>query len=396
MKTKYALPSILAINVLVLLVQVGAISLSYDEAHVYFGYHGIAGYFSHLFVPLFGQNDYTVRLPMIFLHIFSTLLLYKISSFYLKKEQNRLLLVLVYVALPGVISASLLINDTGFIIFSLFFFVYLYKLFDDHFILYFYMAFLVFLGQPYFYLFLGVFFYALYNKKRSLALFSLFLAAANFFLFGSDIGGAPTGHFLDALGVYAAIFSPVVFVFLIYALYRAYLAKQRDLVWFLSTTALVFSLLLSVRQRVHLEIYAPYLLLGLVVAARTFESSYRVRLPQFRKRYRLLFGIALAFLALNLFAVLSNKFLYLFLENPKKHFAYKNHVAKELAMKLKQLDIKCARTDYKMQLRLEFYGIKKCDEYILLPYKTRNGKDVTISYNNKKVFHVYVTKLNSK
>lgn len=396
MKTSPLLPAVLAINVLVLLFAVQSLSLSYNEAHIYFSYIGIAGYLSHLFVPIFGQNDFAVRLPMIVLHLLSTYLLYKISGFYLKKKKNRLILIGVYIALPGVISASLLVNDTGFLIFSLFLFVYLYKSLQDRFVIYIYMVLMLFLGEPYFYLFLAVMLYAVHQRKRNLAFFSFLLAILNFYLFGSDIGGAPTGHFLDALGVYAAIFSPVVFIFLVYALYRAYLSKNIDIVWFLATTALVFSLLLSLRQKVHLEIYAPYLLLGVVIAAKTFESSYRVRLPAFRKRYRFLFNISLVFLALNLVAVLSNKYLYVFLEKPKKHFAYRYHIAKELAVKLKRVGIDCVHTDYKMQLRLEFYGVGDCKRYTLVPYKTDRSKNVTISYNAKKIFQVYVTKLNNK
>ena len=371
-------------------------SISYDEAHIYFTHLGIAGYLSHLFVPLFGQNDISLRLPMILLHLWSSFLLYRLSFYYLKFERNRLILLMVYMIIPGVISASLLINDTGFVIFALMVFGYLYKKYGEHISVYGYLAVLVFAAQPFFYFYVGLFFYALANKKYILALFSFLFLIINFILFGSDVGGYPTGHFLDALAVYSAIFSPVVFIYLVYALYRSALTKKTDVLWYLATTALVFSLLLSLRQRVHLEIYAPYLLLGLLHAARIFESSYRVRLPRFRKHYKVLFNLALAFLALNFVAVISNKALYIFLNKPKKHFAYKNHIAKELAQRLKKLGIKCIDVDYKLQLRLEFYGIRKCNRYTLVPYKTQNGKNVTISYFSKPVFQAYVTKVNNK
>jgi hypothetical protein len=99
---------------------------------------------------------------------------------------------------------------------------------------------------------LGLVFYALYYKNINFFILNLVLLSINLYIYGTDIGGYPTGHFLDALGVYAAIFSPIVFVYMVYVLYRVYLSKDYDIVWFISTTTLIFSLLLSLRQRVHI------------------------------------------------------------------------------------------------------------------------------------------------
>ena len=398
MNQKYILPLLLAIDISILLFEASLLSVSYSEAHTYFGYHGVVGYLSHIFVALLGQNDIAVRLPMILLHLGSVLLLYRIAKEYLKEERERIILVLVYMMLPGVISAALLVNATGFVIFALFLFVYLFLKYDEGIVTYGVLALYALLGHTFFYLFLGLFFYAVYKKRRFFILYSFILMVVSAYLFGTDIGGYPTGHFLDALAVYAAIFSPIVFIYLVYVLYRRFLTKRMDLIWFIATTALVFSLLLSLRQRVHLEIYAPYLLLALPLAAQTFASSYRVRLPRFRKGYKLLFNIALLFLVLNFLFVLANRYLCLFLERPKDHFAYDNNIAKELAANLKKIHIPCVRTDYKMQLRLEFYGIGECERYRLSPIKQseESSKNVTVSYSSKPVYSAYVTILNNK
>ena len=397
MKTRPLLPLLLAIDLLILLAEASFLSVSYNEAHTYFGYHGISGYLAHIFTPIFGQTDIAVRLPMILLHLASVVLLYLVSGYYLNGERERILLTIIYILLPGVISAALLVNDTGFIIFSLFLFIYIYLKFKHHIVTYITLGFFSLLGHPFFYLFLGLLFYALYIKNTRFALLNTLFLIVNFFLYGSDIQGAPTGHFLDLLAVYAAIFSPLVFIYLVYVLYRRFLTKKMDITWFLGTTAFLFSMLLSLRQKVHAEIYAPYLLLTLPLAAQTFINSYKVRLPCFRTRYKLLFNIALFFLVLNFTIVLFNPVLYLFLHNPKKHFAYNNTVAKELAHKLHSLHISCVKAgDYKLQLRLHFYGIAECSNYALLPYKTKNGKNVTIRYMQKPVFQTYVTNLNNK
>ena len=397
MNNKYILPLLLAIDIATLLFETSLLSVSYSEAHTYFGYHGVVGYLSHLFIPLFGENDLALRLPMILLHVGSVLLLYQISKNYLREERHRILLLLVYMMLPGVNSAALLIHISGFAIFGLFLFVYLFQKYDESSLIYIFLTFLSLLGHIFWYLFFGLFLYAVYKKRYAFALYLFILMGVNFYLFGTDVGGYPTGHFLDVLAVYGAIFSPIVFVYLVYVLYRRFLTKKRDLLWFLSASALFFSLLLSLRQRVHLELYAPYLMLALPLAAQTFVSSYRVRLPRFRKGYKLLFNLALLFLIFNFLFVLGNRYLYLLLDKPKKHFAYDNNIAKELALQLKEMQIPCVTTEYKLQLRLRFYGIGECRKYRLKSFpENSDSRSVTISYLSKPVYTAYVTKVNKK
>ena len=397
MNRKYILPFFLAIDIAILLFEASLLSVSYNEAYTYFGLHGVAGYLSHLFVLLLGQNDVALRLPMILLHAGSVVLLYKISKKYLQEERHRIILILIYMMLPGVNSAALLVHMSGFVIFSLFLFVYLFQKYDESIVIYALLAFYSILGHSFFYLFLGLFLYAFYKKHYSFAFYLFVLMGVNFYLFGTDIGGYPTGHFLDALAVYSAVFSPIVFVYLVYVLYRRFLTKKRDAVWFLAVTAMLFSMLLSLRQRVHVELYAPYLMLALPLAAQTFVSSYRVRLPRFRKGYKLLFNLALLFLIFNFLFVIGNRYLYLILDKPKKHFAYNNNIVKELAMRLKDMNITCVTAEYRMQLRLQFYGIGECKTYKLTSFrKSDKSKSVTISYFSKPVYSAYVTKVNKK
>ena len=86
----------------------------------------------------------------------------------------------------------------------------------------------------------------------------------------------------------------------------------------------------------------------------------------------------------------------LFRSKPRKHFSYKMHVAKELAAKLKEKNITCVQTDKKMSIRLEYYGVTKCNKYLLQKNQLdSNHKDnVTISYKNRVVYSARVTKLN--
>jgi hypothetical protein len=395
MKSKHILPFFLAIDFLFLLFVSTTLSVSYVEVKTYFWQVGVVGHLAWFSTALFGQNDVALRLPMILLHVWSVYLLYKISAYYLKEERDKLILLFIYVLLPGTISAALLLNSAGLVIAATFLFVLWFKQDPKSIKIYMLLGLFSLIDNSFAYLFLALIFYGFSIKNYELIGYSLFLIAVNVYIYATDIGGYPTGHFLDALGVYAAIFSPLVFIYIVYVLYRNYLMQKKDLLWFIATVPLVFSLLLSLRQRVHVEYYAPFVMLALPIAAKSFLASYKVRLPQFRKNYKRLLNISLFFLVVNFALVLSNKYLYLFLDKPEKHFAYKNHIAKELAQELKQKGITCLLTDYKMQERLAFYGIAECGNYYTTSLPSQNSIPVTIRYNSKVVYQKYVTKINN-
>jgi len=117
---------ILGVDILILFLQTSELSISAQEAAMLYGDFSYLQYITKASLSLFGTNDFALRLPMIAFHALSTLLLYKISTKYIKREENRLWLILIFVLLPGVISSALLVNSAGFIIFGLLLFVYLY------------------------------------------------------------------------------------------------------------------------------------------------------------------------------------------------------------------------------------------------------------------------------
>jgi hypothetical protein len=116
----------------------------------------------------------------------------------------------------------------------------------------------------------------------------------------------------------------------------------------------------------------------------------------FRKKYRLAFVISLSLLLINSSAVLFNKYLYHVVKEPKKHFSYNLHVAKELSQELKKRGISCVETNIKMSKRLEFYGVTKCNKYLLEEnyLNSTNLDSVTISYKNRLVYSANVTNIN--
>ena len=388
---------ILGLDATILLYQTSELSISYYEAKLLYGDFSFLQALVKVSLYYFGTNDFALRLPMILLHLLSAFLLFEISKEYLKENKNRLWLLGVFMLLPGVVSSSLIVNDAGLVIFGLFLFVYLYSRVSQ-FILYPLLLLYALVSGGFMYLFLALMFYGAHKREKFFFGYNLILFSLSMYLYGIETHGSPEGHFLDSMALYSAVFTPIIFIYIFYVLYRKYLTKEIDLIWFLGATALVLSLVLSFRQKVEIEHFAPYLIVTLPLAAKTFSSSYRVRLKQFRTKYKLIFIIALLFLLINSSFVLLNKYLYIFLENPKKHFAYNMHIAKELAFELRSKNIDCVDTNRKMSLRLHFYGISKCNDFILSDRVELSSKvsNVTISYKNKPVYIADVTKVNKK
>lgn len=385
---------LVGINFFVLLLEIKGLSISYNEAKIVYSDH-----FSFLTsyiifsLHLFGQNDYALRLPMIGLHIVSVILLYQISKHYVTRSNDRLWIVLIYVLLPGVTSAALVVDNAGLIITSLFLFIYLHLNVGRYALAM--VPILIFIDPSFAYLFFALSVYGLYRKEHFYSSVGIVALGLSLFLYGIHVGGLPESRFLDVIGVYTAIFSPIVFIYLFYVLYRRMIAHEWDLIWMIAMSAFLISLLLSFRQKVEVQSFAPYLLIALPLAAQTFLHTYRVRLREFRKRYRFLFYSAFILLLVNALTVFFNHYLYRFIKKPSHHFSYSMHIAKELAQELKSNHIYCvdAKSE-KLQLRLRFYGITHCENNRLDDELYSNSKKVTISYIEKPIYEIYVTKVN--
>jgi len=396
MTSRYIFFFILGIDALILFFQTSQVSISYEEASLLYGDFSFLQFLVKASIAIFGSNDFGLRFVMILFHIMSVILVYLISFRYLSSERNRLWLLLMYVLLPGVVSSAILVNSAGLIIFGLLLYVYLSEKTSQLF-LNLLLLFYALINVGFVYLFLALAIFYLFEKKRMLFLYSIGLYFLSNFMYGFDVGGYPSGHFLDTIGVYSAIFTPIVFIYLFYTIYKNYLINKTDLLWYISATGLLISLMLSFRQRVPIEHFGPYLIIALPLAAQTFVHSYRIRLKEHRRSYKVIFIISFIFLFFNTATVFFNKELYLLIDNPRKHFVYDMHIAKELSVKLKAQNVNCVTTDKEMQLRLKFYGVSKCQDYIMRELKPNSteSQNVTISYKNDILYRAYVTKVNN-
>lgn len=385
--------SLLVFHTLVLFYITSGLSISYKEADIFFDQVGLLHNLVLISTNIFGQNDYSLRLPFIVFYVLSVLLLYKLVQNYLKYDVDKLFAVAIFMILPGVNSAALVINESIIVIFCTLLYIYLYtkKSVFHYLLLFIYL----FIDNSFAILFLALFFYSLKLRDNSLLLISLFLFGMSMTLYGFDIGGRPRGYFLDTFGIYASIFSPLLFLYFFFSLYRVGIKYEKDLIWYISITALVFSFLFSLRQKIYIEDFAPFVVIAVPIMIKLLMHSLRIRLTVFRKKYYVGISMVIFFLVLNFMLMIFNKFIYIFLENPRKHFAYDYQIVKELSSELKSLNINSVVSDNKeLENRLKFYGIENSGKYYISDKEPESfDKEVFVTYHNIKVGTFYIVNL---
>jgi len=386
---------LLLFHLVVLLVLISDYSISYEEADFYYNSNNLLSIIVNFSTSIFGQNDFALRLPFILFYIGSSILLYLLTDDYFKSKWDRLIAVSIFMILPGVNSAALLVNESIIVIFCTLLYLYLYKVKQKEY--YVLLLLFLFIDNSFAILFLALFFYSLKKKDNTLLIVSLALFGVSMSIYGFDISGRPRGYLLDTFGMYASIFSPFVFLYFFYSLYRVGIKHDKDMYWYIAMTSLGLSLLFSMRQHVKIEDFAPFVVIAIPITVKLFMHSLRVRLKEFRKIHYTIAVVGLGFLFINFVVFTCNKYLYYLLQNPKSHFAYKYHMVKDLAVKLKELNIKSVSTyDKKLALRLKFYGIEHGINYFISLEKLDVvDQKIAIDYFDKKVVTYYLINLNN-
>lgn len=369
-----------------------SLSISYKEALNVFVNNSILTIITNTSIYFFGQNDIALRLPFILFYFFSVILMYKITENYFKYEKDRFIGILIFMMLPGVLSASLLVNSAIIVTFCTLLYVYHYNKYKTHSYILLIIFFII--DNSFAILYLGLFFFSLKEKDKKLLYFSLILFVLSMYIYGFSTDGKPKGFLVDTVAIYATIFSPILFLYFIYTMYRAGIQKERSLAWYISITALLLSVIISFRQRVYIEDFAPFVVISIPLMLKTFLHSYRVRLKEFRKIYNILAILIIGMLSLNVIFTFVNKPLYILLPNQTKHFVYQYHFIKELSKELKSRNIDNLTGDNELLLRLKFYGINQGEDYYISMKDFYNyDEKITIKYYERELFVVYIKKL---
>jgi len=137
----------------------------------------------NLSFSLFGKNDFALRFPSLFTGFLSVILFYYIAKLKIKKE---FLATYIFMLIPGMIIASLIVNKAVYLIFLTLLFVYTYE--RLRIVSYFLLIAYIFVDKSLISLYLSLVFYSIYKKDGKLLLFSLILLALNANYFEYKIG----------------------------------------------------------------------------------------------------------------------------------------------------------------------------------------------------------------
>ena len=134
-KNKYTIYFYLILFFIVSLLLITAnysLSISYKEALNLYYNSSILSIITNSFTYIFGHNDLALRAPFIIFYTLSVILMFLITKDYFKYEKDRYISIIVFMILPGVLSASLLVNSAIVIIFFTLLYLYYYHKYNKH------------------------------------------------------------------------------------------------------------------------------------------------------------------------------------------------------------------------------------------------------------------------
>lgn len=364
-KTDFLFCILLFFNILFLIFFTTEISIYYKELQNLMLNESIEAKIANLSIKLLQwvNKDIALRIPFILIHGINCILLYLISNIVLKNEGDKLLSVVIFMLIPGVGLEALLVSKATLITFLTLMIVYISLRHNK--IEYFSFILLMFLGPSASIVILSLFFYSLMHKQIKNVIFAIICFAINMYIF-SPIRGVPNAYFLDTVGLFAILFSPVLFVYYCYGIYFNVFKSKPNLLALIPFVGLIFILILSVRQEIKFELFMPPIVIGVPLVVLKLQSDIRMRLSYFNKIYRFRFYTIFIFLLIENIILFGNKITYLF--NPQLNFAASFYGAKEIANLLKQKGIKEVHTtDKNLQDKLNFYGIKDSSKFNLIP-----------------------------
>ncbi len=333
------------------------------EATIYYGEsRDLVYYLSHIFNGVIHGN-LEFRLPFLLFGFLNIFLFCKMSRQYFKNIEDSHMATVVFMLLPGIITATILINIAVIVITLVLTFLIFYekRVIIGEIIT---MILLLIVHDASIIFFISLTIFSIVKKDKVLLIASTTLGIITLLYFNKlDIGGKPVGEFLELFGLYIVLFSPFVFFYFFYAIYRICIREEKDILWYISFTSFISSILLSLRQQVHMTDFAPYVIVSVVLMILSYHKSLYLRLPQFQTSYRIGFKILFTSLLISAMVIIFHKIFFYILDDKSKHFAYKFYKPYWQVLELKEVGQNCYTVkNQKVQYQLKYYGIERCKE----------------------------------
>jgi len=395
-RIRFFVTLLLLLHVGLLLWVAATLPIGPHEAKIFFTQQTPVARLMQLGYHLFPQTPFlNIRAPFLVLHLVNLFLFYRLSKLLLKDEVQLYTAFVTFLLLPGIVSSAVLATSTGMIlaVYQAFLILYLQK---KRWAAYALLPLFLLIDKSCVIFYFALLTYALWGRHSRLLLLSATLFAVAVSLYGINMHGKPVNYFVDTVALYAAIFSPLLFLYFFYAMYRILLKGEKNIIWHISFVVLLLSLVISLRQRIPIEDFAPYVIVAIPLMVQLFFRSFRVRLPQFRTRYLYAVVLVYAVLVLNTLILFFHRPLFALLKNPRHHFAASFYLPYWCAEALKDEGIRKIRVDsVKLAYQFRFYGIAPTGSLRLTRQPLEKARSVTIRYKGHRIERCYVSKINN-
>jgi len=350
----------IVVYIFVALLLLNVTPITYSEANILYSNQITISSIISQFIYKFNSNIIFVRLLFFLISIYSLYLFNYISKEYLINTNYNNLSVLIYLLIPGVFLSSVIVNYATVPIFMTLLFIYLH-IREKKFIELIPLVLLLFTNTASFAFYIAVATYS-YKKKDWLL---LFVSTVMFFIASVysnyPIDGIPRGHLLQLFGIYGAVLSPLLFIFMVYSFYRIGVKEEKTLLWYISTTLFVVSILLSIRQKIKVTDFTPYIVIAVPIVVAVYKNSISIRLKQFRKIYNNICYLVLTMLLLETSLIALNYPIYAIFNKTLWLIDKNIYNIPTKIKKLEKKSIKCINSINNRDVNLyKYYGIKEC------------------------------------
>lgn len=335
------------------------IPITPNEAYEFYKSDGLVSRLMHFGYSL-SENTFGLRSVFILNAVVSLSLFDIFSNDILKNKNDALCASAIFSILPVMIFGAAIANIAilAFNLVLLYLIFYYRKFYVGEVLA---LALLFFVHDASIVFFLSILFFAIFKKERRTAVYGI-IALLGFLYFdrGIEIGGHPWGRFVETFSIYTALFTPFIFLYFLYVMYRIWVKEEKDIVWSISSFAIFVSILLSIRQRIAVTDFTPYILVGFVLMFKVYFQSLRVRLPKFQKIHKNGFMLSMAVSIFMLIFMFFQPIIFLY--NGQYIFT-KIYAPYKIQQTLKAKNIHCFNSkNQKEKLQLRFYDISHCEK----------------------------------
>ena len=331
-----------------------------QEANVLYDNHNFLAKYLVNLVAEISKNYIILRIPFFLLSVLSFYIYSKILKEYFKDIDYIYLSLIIYLLIPGVFLSFVIVNYATITIFLTILFIYAY-LRSNKLLYSIALVLLIFTNSAQFALYLALVIYSFRKKDWFLAFISTTLFIIVSVLGTYAIDGIPKGHLAALFGIYGVTLSPLFFIVTIYSIYRIAAKGRKDLIWHIVATVFIISLLLSIRQKIKVIDFTPYIVIAVPMMVSVFQGSVSIRLKKFRKFYNKICSLVVIVLLLETLLIVISYPVYKY-SGKQIYFIDKNIFEIDNSVeKMKQNSINCLKNISKRDLKLyRYYDITRC------------------------------------